>query len=56
MHYDLMGGVHLVGQVGYDVGAYAGAARRRVHFATLLLRPPTGHIADAMSAAPMSFR
>ena len=25
------------------MGAYAGAARRRVHLATVLLRPPPGH-------------
>ena len=30
-----------VGQVRY--GAYAGAARRRVHLATVLPRPPSGH-------------
>ena len=29
-----------LGQVG---GAYAGAARRRVHLVTVLLRPPSGH-------------
>ena len=26
-----------------DMGAYAGAARRRVHLGTVLLRPPSGH-------------
>ena len=26
-----------------DMGVYAGAARRRVHFATVLLRPPSSH-------------
>ena len=25
------------------MGAYAGAARRRVHLATVLLKPPSGH-------------
>ena len=25
------------------MGTYAGAARRRVHLATVLLRPPSGH-------------
>ena len=25
------------------MGAYAGAARRRVHLATVLVRPPSGH-------------
>ena len=25
------------------VGTYAGAARRRVHIATVLVRPPSGH-------------
>ena len=30
-------------QVRSGVGAYAGAARRRVHLATVLLRPPCGH-------------
>ena len=25
------------------MGAYAGAARRRVHLVTVLLRPPSGH-------------
>ena len=38
--------VSLVGridQVRSSVGAYAGAARRRVHLATVLLRPPSGH-------------
>ena len=25
------------------VGTYAGAARRRVHLVTVLLRPPSGH-------------
>ena len=28
---------------GSGVGTYAGAARRRVHLATVLLRPPSGH-------------
>ena len=28
---------------GQDMGAYAGAARRRVHLATVLFRPPSGH-------------
>ena len=28
------------------MGAYAGAARRRVYFATVLLRPPSGHRPD----------
>ena len=28
------------------VGTYAGAARHRVHLATLLLRPPSGHRPD----------
>ena len=31
------------GQVRSGMGAYAGAARRRVHFATVLPRPPSGH-------------
>ena len=31
-----------IGQVRYG-GIYAGAARRRVHLATVLLRPPSGH-------------
>ena len=31
------------GQVRSGMGAYAGAARRRVHLATILLRPPSGH-------------
>ena len=30
-------------QVRPGMGAYAGAARRRVHLATVLLRPPSGH-------------
>ena len=30
-------------QVGSGMGAYAGAARRRVHLATVILRPPSGH-------------
>ena len=25
------------------MGTYAGAARRRIHLATVLLRPPSGH-------------
>ena len=33
----------VTGQVRSGVGAYAGAARRRVHLATVLLRPPSGH-------------
>ena len=28
------------------VGAYAGAERRRVHLATVLLQPPTSHCPD----------
>ena len=31
------------GQVRLGMGAYAGAARHRVHLATVLLRPPSGH-------------
>ena len=31
------------GQVRSGMGAYAGAARRRVHLVTVLLRPPSGH-------------
>ena len=31
------------GQVRSGMGAYAGTARRRVHLATVLLRPPSGH-------------
>ena len=30
-------------QVRSGVGTHAGAARRRVHLVTLLLRPPSGH-------------
>ena len=30
-------------KVRSDMGAYAGAARRRFHLATVLLRPPSGH-------------
>ena len=30
-------------QVRSGMGTYAGAARRRVHLATVLLRPPSGH-------------
>ena len=30
-------------QVRSGMGAYGGAARRRVHLATVLLRPPSGH-------------
>ena len=30
-------------QVKSDMGAYAGAARRRVHLAGVLLHPPSGH-------------
>ena len=30
-------------QIRSGVGAYAGAARRRVHLATVLLRPPSSH-------------
>ena len=30
-------------KVRSGIGAYAGAARRRVHLATKLLRPPSGH-------------
>ena len=31
------------GQVRSGMGAYAGAARRRVHLVTVLPRPPSGH-------------
>ena len=31
------------GQVRSGMGAYAGAARRGVHLATVLLRPPSDH-------------
>ena len=31
------------GQVRSDMGVYAGAARHRVHHATVLLQPPSGH-------------
>ena len=31
------------GQIRSGMGAYAGAARRRVHLATVLLCPPSGH-------------
>ena len=30
-------------QVRSGVWAYAGAARRRIHFGMVLLRPPSGH-------------
>ena len=36
-------GVNFGGQVRSGMGAYAGAARRRVHLAPVLLRPPSGH-------------
>ena len=32
-----------LGQDSSGMGAYAGAARRRVHLVTVLLRPPSGH-------------
>ena len=32
------------------VGTYAGAARRRVHLATVLLQPPSGHRPDRRQA------
>ena len=32
-----------LGQIRSGMGTYAGAARRRVHLATVLLRPPSGH-------------
>ena len=32
-----------INEVRSGTGAYAGAARRRVHFATVLPRPPSGH-------------
>ena len=40
-----------------DMGAYAGAARRRVHLATVLLRPPSGHRPGRRQAniTPISF-
>ena len=34
------------GTSGSDVGAYAGAARRRIHLVTVLFRPPSGHRPD----------
>ena len=44
-------------RVGQVWGHYAGAARRRVHLAMVLLRPPSGHRqADAKPAMPVSFR
>ena len=43
--YMALGGSLLSNQVRSDMGAYAGAARRRVHLATPLVlpRPPSGH-------------
>ena len=38
------------GQVRSGMGAYAGAARRRVHLATVLIRPPSGHRQDRRQA------
>ena len=35
--------LHLSTQVRSGMEVYAGAARRRVHLATVLLRPPSGH-------------
>ena len=32
------------------MGAYGGAAHRRVHLATVLLRPPSGHRSDRRQA------
>ena len=36
------------------MGAYAGAARRRVHLATVLLRPPSGHRSGRRQARHLS--
>ena len=38
-----MGRVNTLVMVRSGMGEYAGAARRRVHLATVLLRPPSGH-------------
>ena len=52
-------------KVRSGMGAYAGAARRRVHLATVLLRPPSGYRpglrlaiaqADARPVMPVSSR
>ena len=37
-------------------GVYPGAARHRVHLATVLLRPPFGHHPGARPARPVSLR
>ena len=39
-----------VSQVRSGMGAYAGAARRRVHLVTVLLGPPSGHRPDRRQA------
>ena len=41
-HYDFLSDWLVSLDVGSGIGAYARAARRRVHLATILLRPPSG--------------
>ena len=49
--YEYPGQLHDFGQTGHIIyGAYAGAARRRVHLATVLLRPPSGNRAGRRQA------